>query len=130
MLILMNGSMPKGGGRLLPGEPQMASLPSDAESGGNPVTMTTPPPFLPFTPDDVLRAHDAWGCSCGPAALAACLGVDLDAVRRLVAPEFEQRRYMNTTMMLAALARAGCRSWQTPLAMDAANFVHSVARIQ
>lgn len=59
-----------------------------------------------FTADDADRAFEAWGCNCGPSALAAILGLTLDDARRHVGPDFEARRYTNPTMMLAALFSA------------------------
>lgn len=58
-----------------------------------------------FTQDGAERAHDAWGCNCGPGALAAVLGLTLDEVRPHMAG-FEDRGYTNPTLMMAALDRA------------------------
>lgn len=57
-----------------------------------------------FTAADCAHAHAAWGCNCGPAALAAMAGLSLDEVRPHLG-DFEAKRYMNVTMMRAALAR-------------------------
>jgi len=63
---------------------------------------------LPFTRDEADAAHAQWGCNCGPAALAAVLGVSLDTVRRATdAVGFGTRRYMSPTMMQQAIAKAG-----------------------
>lgn len=60
-----------------------------------------------FTLADVDRAHEAWSCSCGPAALAAICDLTLEEVR----PHFERDRafpgYTNPTLMLAALRSVG-----------------------
>lgn len=55
-----------------------------------------------YVPTDLDAAYEAWGCNCGPAALAALLGVECEAVRALF-PGFEKRRYVNPTHMLQAL---------------------------
>lgn len=62
---------------------------------------------VPFTYEDAERAYDEWNCNCGPAALAAVLGMTLDAVRPLI-PGFEQKGYTNPTMMFEALKQAPC----------------------
>lgn len=61
---------------------------------------------LRFTVADVDAAAQAWGCNCGPAALAAIAGLTLDQVRPLL-PDFARRGYVNPTMMFDALERAG-----------------------
>lgn len=66
----------------------------------------TPPPALRFTEADVDAAYREWCCNCGPAALAAVLGVTLDVVRGHM-PDFEHKGYTNPTLMWAALDRAG-----------------------
>ena len=65
---------------------------------------------LPFTAADAVRAYDAWGCNCGPGALAAVLGISLDEVRPMI-PDFDAKRYTNPTMMNVAL-RASGREWK------------------
>lgn len=63
-----------------------------------------------FTEADADRAFEEWGCNCGPGALAAIMGMTLDAVR-LFLPEFDARRYTSPTMMFDALQRIG-RPWE------------------
>jgi hypothetical protein len=63
---------------------------------------TAAAPILAFTEEDADRAYNAWRCNCGPTALAACLGLTLDAVRPHLG-DFERRGYMNPTMMGNAL---------------------------
>lgn len=65
-------------------------------------------PPLSFNSIDLLQAHDAWGCNCGPAALAAVWKLPLDHVRKAV-PGFSERGYMNQLDMQAALARLRLR---------------------
>lgn len=64
----------------------------------------------PFTQAEAAAASQAWGCNCGPAALAFALRVDPDVVRPLI-PHFDSRRYTSPTMMAAALDASG-RSWK------------------
>lgn len=54
------------------------------------------------------RAHDEWGCNCGPGALAAILHLTLDEVRPHIG-DFERKGYTNPTMMLSALESVGAR---------------------
>lgn len=56
----------------------------------------------PFTADDAQAAFDSWGANCGPGALAAVMGLSLDAVRQHLVG-FDAKRYTNPTMMRAAL---------------------------
>ncbi|WP_052362219.1 hypothetical protein [Geminisphaera colitermitum] len=63
-------------------------------------------PVTAFTPEDTSRASEAWGCNCGPGALAAILGLTLDDVRPHI-PNFEQRHYTNPSMMESALRSLG-----------------------
>ena len=62
--------------------------------------------MLRFCKADVESLHKAWGCNAGPCALAACLGIPLSAVRRLI-PEFGMKGYVSRSMMRSALAHAG-----------------------
>jgi hypothetical protein len=55
-----------------------------------------------FSLQDAEKAHDEWGCNCGPAALAAVCGLTLDEVRPCIR-DFERKRYTNPTMMRDAL---------------------------
>lgn len=59
---------------------------------------------LRFTLQDVERAQVEWGCNCGPAALAAVLGMTLDEVRPHLG-DFEAKRYTNPTLMLDIVKR-------------------------
>ncbi len=59
-----------------------------------------------FSAEDADRAYDEWGCNCGPAAIAAILGLRLADVRPHI-PDFESRRYTNPSMMNAALRSLG-----------------------
>lgn len=65
-------------------------------------------PFLAFALVDVDQAHAEWGCNCGPAALAACLGWTLTAVRPTLV-NFEGRGYLNPWSMSASINSAGFR---------------------
>ena len=56
------------------------------------------------------RAYDAWGCNCGPGAIAAIMGMTLDAVRPLMG-DFERKKYTNPTLMWEVLDRIG-RPWR------------------
>lgn len=55
---------------------------------------------------DAIRAGEEWGANCGPGALAAVLGVTLDAVRPHLTG-FDRKRYTNPTMMREALDSLG-----------------------
>ncbi len=55
-----------------------------------------------FTLAEADRAFDAWGCNCGPSALACMTTLTLDEVRGYL-PGFEEKRYTNPTMMREAL---------------------------
>jgi hypothetical protein len=59
--------------------------------------------MIRFALADLERAHAAWSCSCGPAALAAICGLTLDEVRAHF-PTF--RGWTNPTMMGSALDSA------------------------
>lgn len=65
----------------------------------------------PFTEEEAAAAFKAWGCNCGPTALAFALQIGLDEVRSLL-PEFDQRRYVNVTMMKHAIAASGAAGWE------------------
>lgn len=66
-----------------------------------------------LTLDEVRKAQDEWGANCGPGALAAVLNLSLDAVRPHL-PGFDAKRYMNPTMMRAALdSLAVSYQWHT-----------------
>lgn len=60
---------------------------------------------------ELQRAYDVWGASCGPAALAAALGLPIDDVREAVSDrvdgELVFRGYMNITQMSDAIVRMG-----------------------
>jgi hypothetical protein len=73
---------------------------------------------LRFTARDADRAYAQWGCNCGPAALAAIAGVTFEAVRPKFAG-FEQRGYVNPTMMYDALRQFGVR-WRVAKVGDRA----------
>ncbi len=64
-------------------------------------------PLLRFGPDDVARANTLWSANCGPVALAAALGLTLDAVQSFVGRDFERSGYMNQLDMVASIHRAG-----------------------
>ena len=63
---------------------------------------------LRFTLEDAHRASDAWGCNCGPSALAAVTGMTLDEVRPFMG-DFEQKHYTNPTLMWSILNNIGAR---------------------
>lgn len=63
-------------------------------------------PTYTFTEDEARAAYDAWGCNCGPSALAFALQCSLDKVRPLI-PDFEAKRYTSPTMMRTALETVG-----------------------
>ncbi|MGE0768286.1 MAG: hypothetical protein AB7L90_17660 [Hyphomicrobiaceae bacterium] len=66
--------------------------------------------FHRVTAAEADAAYEAWGCNCGPAAIAAILGVPLDEVRpHLIG--FDAKRYTNPTMMAGALDTLG-RPWR------------------
>jgi hypothetical protein len=60
----------------------------------------------PFTAGELLDATRAWGCNCGPAALAFAAGVQLERARGAI-PGFDLKRYTSPSMMTAALAALG-----------------------
>lgn len=57
-----------------------------------------------YVPTDINEAHDAWRANCGPCAVAALLGREVNAVRELFEP---WPGYTNPTLIKAALKRAG-----------------------
>jgi hypothetical protein len=61
-----------------------------------------------ITAEDAVRAYDEWGCNCGPAAIAATLGLTLDQVRPHMG-DFEAKGYTNPTLMWRALQSIGVR---------------------
>jgi hypothetical protein len=76
-------------------------------------TDATAPPFLAFGTSDVERAHREYGFSCGPASLCACLGMTPDQIRPHLG-WFERKRFMNPTMMIAAIEATGHRIASRP----------------
>lgn len=57
---------------------------------------------------DVAKACDDWGANCGPAAVAAIMGMTLDEVRPYFdAAGFPAKRYTNPTMMFDVLRAIG-----------------------
>ena len=64
----------------------------------------------PFTEAEFKAASDAWGCNCGPGALAFACQISLDRVRAAI-PDFDAKRYTSPTMMIAAIAALGRRHW-------------------
>jgi len=63
-----------------------------------------------FTEADAQCAFDAWGCNCGPSALAVVMGMRLDEVRPHL-KGFDEKRYTNPLMMYDALRSIG-RPWR------------------
>ena len=59
-----------------------------------------------YTPSDLEEAWSEWGCSCGPASVAALLGRECSDVRPHF-PGFETRRYANPTHIYSALRSMG-----------------------
>lgn len=64
------------------------------------------PPVLIFDAVELVDAADAWGFSCGPAALCALFGRSPEGIRGYL-PDF--RGFMNPTMMYAALRAIGAQ---------------------
>lgn len=93
-------------------------------------------PEIRFDEADARAAFDAWGCNCGPAALAAVLGLTLDEVRPFVEyAGFADKRYTNPTMMQDAIRFAGAtigKRWTVPESeRSKISFPHQgLARIQ
>lgn len=92
-------------------------------------TAIAPLPVNRFDGADLDRAHADWGCNCGPAALAACLGWSLDEVRPHLG-EFERRGFMSPSMMLAAIASAGFRTRPIPASSPDSLPAHGLLRVQ
>lgn len=63
-----------------------------------------------ITGEEADRAYEAWGCNCGPGAIAAIAGMTLDQVRPLMG-DFERKHYTNPTLMWQTLDRLG-RPWR------------------
>ncbi len=80
---------------------------------------------LRFTLADVERANAAWGCNCGPTALAAICGLTLDEVRAHM-PDFPG--YTNPTLMKRALNSVG-KPWLID-GKDPSWPLYGLARIQ
>ncbi len=59
-----------------------------------------------FDEEEMAAAAKAWGCNCGPSALAFALQIGLDPVHKAM-PEFDARGYTSPTMMKAAIDRLG-----------------------
>lgn len=55
-----------------------------------------------FTIEDAHRASDEWGFNCGPAAVAAILGMTLAGLRPHLG-DFETKHYTNPTLMWSIL---------------------------
>lgn len=72
----------------------------------NPTPRRSPSPRYHFTSAEIDAAHEAWGCNCGPGALAMMLSLQPDQVRGAL-PGFEEKRYMNTRMMKASIQNLG-----------------------
>ncbi len=68
-----------------------------------------------YTPSDVDAAYERWGANCGPCALAAILGREVEAVRSSMDANWETRRYTNLTHMVEALRRANVHPMRTRL---------------
>lgn len=86
-------------------------------------------PKAPFTVEDAKRANEAWGANCGPCALAAVLGCNLNP--KLI-PGFEAKRYTNPSMMANALdaARVKWRYNRKPSGGDLKFPDYGLARVQ
>lgn len=60
----------------------------------------------PFSELEFDNAVDAWGCNCGPSALAFALQLPLSVARDAI-PAFVEKGYTSPTMMLDALQTLG-----------------------
>lgn len=63
-------------------------------------------PTCPFNIDTAQAAVDAWNFNCGPAALAAIMGLSPNEVRPHMG-DFEKKGYTNPTLMYQALRSVG-----------------------
>src|SRR5713226_7697451 len=63
-------------------------------------------PMIWFSRDNAKRANEEWGLNCGPAAIAAILGLSLEALRPHLG-DFEKKHYTNPTLMYAILRELG-----------------------
>jgi hypothetical protein len=68
----------------------------------------------------IARAHEEWGCTCGPVAIAGALGLTLDAVRPAVSPSGSFPGYMGIRDVQRALERLGAstRAWSPKVEDD------------
>lgn len=66
------------------------------------------PPMLCFTDERAEAEFEAWGFNCGPAAIAAMLGLTPEQVRPHMVG-FDAKRYTNPTMMWGALISLGVK---------------------
>lgn len=88
---------------------------------------TAPPVPIRFSLADVEAANDAWGCNCGPGAVAAILGMTLDEIRPHLG-DFERKGYTNPTLMWSILRSAGAASFIQNRTMDWPSY--GLARVQ
>lgn len=63
-------------------------------------------PMPRFSPEEFIRAHQEWGCNCGPSALAAIADISLNEAGAAI-PNFDEKHYTNPTMMKSALMSLG-----------------------
>ncbi len=109
------------GGGSVPRFEYIGPLPSDTPIAERRSTL--------YAPQDVDYAHEAWGANCGPCALAALVGVPVDAVREYF-PGFPDRPHTNPTIMREAIARAGVREREVLLRGPRDFPLHGLAFIQ
>lgn len=81
--------------------------------------------LAPFTIEEAQHAADEWGANCGPGAIAAVLGLTLDAVHPHM-QDFERKRYSNPKLVFAALLSLGAQ-WRRA---DAVWPKHGLVRVQ